>query len=86
MQQEMLDGLRDVKKIVTNWTDSYIAMVDGPGCEALVEDLIDEIGMYVYPFMRRVYGTEAAPDDDIAEVFKHCMSEVRRLQRAVLEG
>jgi hypothetical protein len=80
MEEKVRRELDGMKEMVRNWKESYLRDAPpGGGGEFLVDDLLQEIQEFVYPYTRRLFETNHIDENEAREFLESCYAEAREL-------
>jgi hypothetical protein len=86
MEEKVRKELQAIRGMVLTWKKSYLreAPPEGGG-EFLVEDLNEQIGTFVYPYMKRLYETKNISESEMREFLDFCYDEVEGFRNSLKE-
>lgn len=87
MEAEVRKELETVKGMVLTWKASHLgsAPPEGGG-EYLAQDLLEEIEMHVYPYVRRIYECNYLSQAEFEEFLDFCYNQVKDLRDSLREA
>ncbi|HEC31003.1 MAG: hypothetical protein DRG59_11070 [Deltaproteobacteria bacterium] len=87
MHEKVRKELDALRGMVLNWKESYrgYASPEG-GNEFLVEEYLEEIEMYIYPYVRRMYECQHLTQDEARDFMNFCYDNVKDLRNALVDS
>jgi len=81
MEAEVQKELETLKGMVLAWKKSYLGLASPEGGdEYLADDLVGEIEMHVYPFVRRLYECNYLSPSEVNEFLDFCYNQAEELR------
>lgn len=87
MEENVRKELETLKGMVLRWKREYLgwAPADGGG-EFLASELLEEIDLCVYPYVKRLYECNYLNGPELREFLDFCDNEVQDLRNALSEA
>jgi hypothetical protein len=85
MEQNVINELRTLERMVLNWKSDYLNMrTPEGGDEYLAGDFQEEITRHVSPFVRRLYENNHLSLSQAHEFLDACYSHVEELRKSLI--
>ncbi len=87
MHEKVKKELNALRGMVLTWKQNYLGYASPEGGnEFLVEEYLEEIETYIYPYVRRMYECQHLTQAEARDFMNFCYDNVKELRNALVES